>query len=143
VYNAHFRNIADRNLNYSSIFSHLNFGFSVNHPFSAALSASAVPPLQGTRHTTVNDSEGRLHVWCWPRRNDCSAFCRQTPQVGAECPNRARSDLCGGGSVTGIPTAILGRERHLADSVLSGILTAGLLNQGMTVPVTGRVQTLF
>ena len=31
---------------------------------------------------------------------------RQTPKVGAECPNRARSDLCGGRSVMGIPTAI-------------------------------------
>src|SRR5829696_9825427 len=32
--------------------------------------------------------------------------CRQTPKVGAECPNRARSDLCGGRSVMGVPTAI-------------------------------------
>jgi hypothetical protein len=33
-----------------------------------------------------------------------------TPEVGAECPNRARSDLRGGCPVTGIPTAILGQE---------------------------------
>src|SRR5208283_3237447 len=32
---------------------------------------------------------------------------RQTPKVGAECPNRARSDLCGGRGVTCVPTAIL------------------------------------
>jgi hypothetical protein len=31
---------------------------------------------------------------------------RQTPEVGAECPNRACSDLCGGRSVMGVPTAI-------------------------------------
>ena len=31
---------------------------------------------------------------------------RQAPEVGAECPNRARSDLCGGRSVMGVPTAI-------------------------------------
>jgi hypothetical protein len=31
---------------------------------------------------------------------------RHTPKVGAECPNRARSDLCGGRSVTSVPTAI-------------------------------------
>src|SRR3954469_15907144 len=31
---------------------------------------------------------------------------RQTPKVGAECPNWARSDLCGGRSVMGVPTAI-------------------------------------
>jgi group II intron reverse transcriptase/maturase len=34
------------------------------------------------------------------------ALCRQTPEVGAECLNRARSDLCGGCLATGIPTAI-------------------------------------
>src|SRR5829696_8249526 len=32
--------------------------------------------------------------------------CCQTPKVGAECPNWARSDLCGGRSVMGVPTAI-------------------------------------
>ena len=32
--------------------------------------------------------------------------CRQTPEVGAVCPNWARTDLCGGCPVTGIPTAI-------------------------------------
>ena len=31
---------------------------------------------------------------------------RQTPEVGAVCPNWARTDLCGGCPVTGIPTAI-------------------------------------
>src|SRR5580704_17356438 len=30
---------------------------------------------------------------------------RQTPEVGAECPNWARSDLCGGRSAMGVPTA--------------------------------------
>src|SRR5262249_31407042 len=29
-----------------------------------------------------------------------------TPKVGAECPNRARSVLCGGRSVMSVPTAI-------------------------------------
>ena len=33
------------------------------------------------------------------------ALRRQTPEVGAECPNGARSDLCGGRSVMGVPTA--------------------------------------
>ena len=31
---------------------------------------------------------------------------RHAPEVGAECPNRARSDLCGERSVMGVPTAI-------------------------------------
>ena len=34
------------------------------------------------------------------------ALCRQTPKVGAECLNWARSDLCGGRSVMSVPTAI-------------------------------------
>jgi len=32
------------------------------------------------------------------------ALCRQTPEVGAECPNWARSELSGGRSETGVPT---------------------------------------
>ena len=44
-----------------------------------------------------------------------ATLCRQTPKVGAVCPNRARTDLCGGYRVTGIPTAIdwdrSGKER--------------------------------
>jgi pimeloyl-ACP methyl ester carboxylesterase len=33
------------------------------------------------------------------------ALRRQTPEVGAECPNWARSDLCGGRSAMSVPTA--------------------------------------
>src|ERR1700681_2596260 len=32
---------------------------------------------------------------------------RQTPKVGAVCPNWARTDLCGGREVTRVPTAIV------------------------------------
>ena len=42
-----------------------------------------------------------LHPWPSDR------FAGQIPEVGAECPNRARSDLCGGRSVMGVPTAII------------------------------------
>ena len=34
------------------------------------------------------------------------ALRRQTPKVGAICPNWARMDLCGGREVTRVPTAI-------------------------------------
>lgn len=34
---------------------------------------------------------------------------RQPPKLGAECPNRARSDLCGGRSAMSVPTAIVER----------------------------------
>ena len=36
---------------------------------------------------------------------------RQTPKVGAVCPNWARTDLCGGREVTRVPTAILGHKQ--------------------------------
>jgi RNA-directed DNA polymerase len=35
-----------------------------------------------------------------------AALRRQTPEVGAVCPNWARTDLCGGREVTRVPTAI-------------------------------------
>ena len=35
---------------------------------------------------------------------------RQTPKVGATCGKAARVDLCGGRSVTGVPTAITQRQ---------------------------------
>ena len=39
-------------------------------------------------------------------RQAASPLCRDSPEVGARCANRARRDLCGGCRVTGIPTAI-------------------------------------
>jgi hypothetical protein len=40
------------------------------------------------------------------------ALCCQTPEIGAECPNWARSDLCGGRSAMNVPTVnIYERER--------------------------------
>jgi hypothetical protein len=35
------------------------------------------------------------------------AICRHPPKVGAVCPNRARTDLCGGRPAMDVPTAIL------------------------------------
>jgi hypothetical protein len=40
-------------------------------------------------------------------RQSCRSLCRQTPKVRAECPNWARSDLCGGRAVMRVPTAII------------------------------------
>jgi retron-type reverse transcriptase len=37
-----------------------------------------------------------------------AALCRQTLEVGAVCPNRARTDLCGGRLATAVPTANAG-----------------------------------
>jgi len=41
-------------------------------------------------------------------------LCRQPPEVGAECVNRACSDLCGGRSAMGVPTAIPNFARKCA-----------------------------
>src|SRR4051812_45625701 len=42
---------------------------------------------------------------------------RQTPKVGAECPNWARSDLCGGRSVMSVPTAIKPHELQVCTTM--------------------------
>ena len=59
--------------------------------------------MQWTRMTKLADE------FLPPPRSPASlakcALCRQTPEVGAECPNWARSDLCGGRSAMGVPTA--------------------------------------
>src|SRR5215213_7262464 len=45
--------------------------------------------------------------------------CRQTPKVGAVCGNAARTVLCGGRSVMGVPTAIPSvNERSIVLSAL-------------------------
>ena len=53
------------------------------------------------------------NAWLPPTAHPSSvakhALRRQTPEVGAGCPNWARPDLCGGRSVMGVPTAILVR----------------------------------
>jgi hypothetical protein len=43
-----------------------------------------------------------------------SAIRRQTPEVGAECVNCARSDLGGGRAEMRVPTAIEGQANHLS-----------------------------
>jgi hypothetical protein len=50
---------------------------------------------------------------------------RQTPKVGAGCGNPARPDLCGGRSVTSVPTAI--RLMLLSDAFRIGGLDARCL----------------
>jgi len=42
-----------------------------------------------------------------PSSMAAAAFCRHSPEVGAVCPNCARTDLSGGRPVMGVPTAIL------------------------------------
>ena len=80
-------------------------------------------PLQRDRlvatHASAAQSEGWLHVGTdHPAGRPLAAktpdptsmaerpFCRQAPEVGAVCLNRARTELCGGRRVTGVPTVI-------------------------------------
>jgi len=72
--------------------------------------ATHAPAAQSTRphHVGTDHAAGRRLSPQTPRSSPLAkcALCRQAPEVGAECPNRARSDLCGGHSVMSVPTAI-------------------------------------
>ena len=84
--------------------------------------SSSVPAHSGrslATHASAAQPEGWLHLGAHgeagerlaPQAADPSSLAlgalrRQTPKVGAECPNRARSDLCGGTGATRFPTAI-------------------------------------
>src|SRR5262249_30081428 len=79
-----------------------------------ASNAPAAQP-EGRLHVGSHDQTGRRLASrsTHPSFLARSALRRQTPKVGAGCPNWARPDLCGGGTVMGIPTAILGRLRSI------------------------------
>ena len=88
---------------------------------SAALGSVPLPrhrPLAA--HAAAAQPEGRLDVGAdgeagrrlapqtaHPSSLAAAALRRQTPEVGAVCGNSARTDLCGGRPVMGVPTAIL------------------------------------
>ena len=90
-----------------------------------AAHAPAAQP-EGRRDVGVNGADRQ----CVAPATSCSssvakrAVCRQTPEVGARCPNWARRDLCRGGSAMGIPTAIRG-WRHRAYQEPAGTRTDG------------------
>jgi hypothetical protein len=56
----------------------------------------------GQPHTRPTQSRGSVSQGLDRVRH----VCRQTPKVGAVCPNRARTDLCGGRRAISVPTAI-------------------------------------
>jgi RNA-directed DNA polymerase len=71
--------------------------------------ASAAMSAQPKNETALdaNDETGRRvpSPTASPASLAQCALRRQTPEVGAECPNWARSDLCGGRSAMSVPTA--------------------------------------
>jgi hypothetical protein len=72
-------------------------GFPLPHHRPLAPNSLPAKP-KGTDGVAADDETGRRvspQAACPSSMAKC-ALCRQTPEVGAECPNRARSDLCGG-----------------------------------------------
>src|SRR5829696_644740 len=82
-------------------------GVPLSHCRPLATHASAAQP-----EGWVDVGEDRVHRQrlapeaAHPSPLAAAAFCRQTPKVGAGCPNGARPDLCGGRSAMSVPTAI-------------------------------------
>src|SRR5262249_43915258 len=81
---------------------------------------------RGRLHVGTNREVGRRVAPenAYPPSLAQRALRRQSPKVGAVCPNRARTDLCGR-SVMGVPTAIFRlAERHpaLAHAVMAPLI---------------------
>src|ERR1700730_6294122 len=79
---------------------------SIPRPRSLASAAMSAQPKSKSAMDAHDETGGRVPP---PAASPASlaecALRRQTPEVGAECPNWARSDLCGGRSEMGVPTA--------------------------------------
>ncbi len=84
-----------------------NWGVPASGHRSVAAFAEAAPS-EGPNDLGADRPTGRRVVATTPCDSSLAGGspCRQIPEVGAVCPNRARTDLCGGCRVTGIPTAI-------------------------------------
>src|SRR5580700_3993113 len=80
----------------------------VSLPCRRALAPATVPAQpEGVRGVGADgETGGRISPKApYPSSVAECAVCCQTPEVGAECGNPARSDLCGGRSVMIVPTA--------------------------------------
>src|SRR5207247_360238 len=74
----------------------------------APLDAHAAASQPKGSHDVGADQEDRLRLSPAaenPASMATAAICRQPPKVGAACGNSARAVLCGGRSVTTVPTA--------------------------------------
>ena len=70
--------------------------------------AQAAKPTGPDHLGTDSEAGGRLPPETpHPSSLAFRAVCRHSPEVGAECLNGARSDLCGGHSAMSVPTAII------------------------------------
>src|SRR5262249_39370787 len=96
------------------------------HRPSLASRAPAAQP-EGRLHVGTNREVGRRVAPenAYPPSLAQRALRRQSPKVGAVCPNRARTDLCGGCSVMGVPTAIFRlaeRRPSLAHAMMASLI---------------------
>src|SRR3954465_1718438 len=87
------------------------------------MGACAPAPQSKGRNDVEADPENSRRLP--PQAQDPSSLAkpalrRQTPEVGAECPNGARSDLCGGMPAMAFPTAMMPRRRSRRSADLMG-----------------------
>src|SRR3954451_21778219 len=95
------------------------------------LAAHAPAPQPKGRHDLGPDQEAGRRLS--PQTQDPSplaerAFRRQTPKVGAGCPNWARPDLCGGMPAMAFPTAISHSHPCLSTTGNTRVLSLSRLN---------------
>jgi len=84
----------------------------VPSPYHTALATRASAPQPESANDMGSDEEARKRLaaqTACPTSLAKPTLRRQTPEVGAVCPNWARTVLCGGRSVMGVPTATKAR----------------------------------
>src|SRR6478735_12204605 len=101
-------------------------------PRHGLMAAHATAPQPEGSHDVAADREDRIRLS--PAANNPSsvaadALCRHTPKVGAACGNSARAVLCGGRSVTTVPTANTARQAVEASRFRNGPLATVVPNK--------------
>src|SRR3954451_6895726 len=115
-------------------------------PCRQPMGACAPAPQSKGRNDVEADPENSRRVS--PQAQDPSSLAkpalrRQTPEVGAECPNGARSDLCGGMPAMAFPTAMVAQAAAANGTgwtSLAGIAGYQVVNRSRSVPSRVRVR---
>src|SRR5271165_4910814 len=106
---------------------------SIPRPRSLASAAMSTQPKSKNAMDAHDETGRRVPP---PAANPASlaecALRRQTPEVGAECPNWARSELSGGRSETSVPTGNNDGERQLG--ALIRIASPEMFPEAETLP---------
>src|SRR3954447_8104696 len=115
-------------------------------PRRQPMGACAPAPQSKGRNDVEPDPENSRRVS--PQAQDPSSLAkpalrRQTPEVGAECPNGARSDLCGGMPAMAFPTAMAAQAAAVNGAgwtSLAGMAGYQVVNRSWSVPSRVRVR---